>query len=118
MLILWTLIGMVACIASLISAFALIRGFAGYVRRAHRDLWLKLVPPGSGVVHSGHSFDITAAFRQFRIGGDDLGDPELARRRRLANTAERFMMLAWVGFIVGSLVLGGVLAVLAARGVT
>src|SRR5262245_14306295 len=113
-LILFLAVWMCADLVLAIAAFGLIRiHFGHYVRRAHRPLWDELVPPGSAWVHPGYGFDVTGRLREFRVAGIDLDDPELSRRRLLANTAERALVIGVVGLIAGGLLLGSALAFVA-----
>ena len=93
--------GVVVPTLALLTAFVLARfHFGGYVRRMHPDVWNALVREGtrtdpfSGTIY----FDATPELAEFRVASDDdLGDRELAARRKLANRAERFVIVAFLG---------------------
>lgn len=82
-------------------AFVLARiYFGGYVRRNHPSVWRELLQRGSNLDATSLrlSFDATPEIAEFRVSStDDLGDPEVATRRALANQAERLCMVAFIG---------------------
>lgn len=74
--------------------------FGRYVRREYPGVWERLVTHGdrSAILSLRIHFDATPEMGEFRAAvGDDLGDPELAKRRRRANRAERYCIGAFIG---------------------
>lgn len=72
-------------------------GFGRYLRYTHPHTWKHLVEPGDAWMGRGIATDVSYAVAKFRRESrDDLGDPELARRRRVANSLERAAIVGWV----------------------
>jgi hypothetical protein len=103
----------------LVLAFAASRFyFGGYVRSAHPDIWERLVVRGdrSGVVNLTLFFDATPEVGRFRTSSaDDLGDPELASRRRIANRLEQLVVYGFIALVLWGITSVALLIVLKAE---
>lgn len=97
-------------------AFVLARfRFGGYLRRKHPTVWDELVRRGSRTDAAGLrlSFDATPELAEFRVAStDDLRDPELAARRKLANRAENLCLVAFFAGVAWVVITAIAIAVL------
>lgn len=80
--------------------------FGGYLREKHPEDWIKLTS-GDGCEVAGGMTDISRTLARFRMySSEDLGDPEVHRRRRLANRLEWGSVLLFLSGVISVLGLG------------
>lgn len=74
--------------------------FNHYLKTKHPAKWNELVPPRRGFRFGNTNMDISTEVGLFRRQStDDLGDPELQRRRGKANRHERLAILGFFGLL-------------------
>jgi hypothetical protein len=112
-------LGVIAPALVVLIAFVLARfHFGGYVRRKHPKVWRDLVlgADRTALLALRPAFDATPELAEFRVVSiDDLADPELAVRRKLANRAERLCMISFLGGVGWMVIAAAAIVVLRTR---
>lgn len=82
--------------------------FSGYLKKHHREKWEQLVVTDNFMGPYLTSFDITPEMNDFRVKStDDLGDPRVAKIRRISIMLFRAGVFGWLALALGFLVVGG-----------
>jgi hypothetical protein len=80
--------------------------FGGYLRERHPEEWVKMTSGNGQEITSGIT-DINLAVARFRMySSEDLGDPEVHRRRKLANRLEWGSVLLFVVGVISIIGMG------------
>ncbi len=80
------------------------RVFAPYVRRNYPQLYATLTSDDARMRTGRLVSDVTDDMRNFRAKGDDFGDPELARFRKISRGMVKVMVGCYVGYAIVLLV--------------
>ena len=74
--------------------------FNHYIKTKHPAKWSELVPPRRDFRFGNTNMDISTEVCRFRRRStDDLGDPELQRRRGKTNRSEKLAILGFLGLL-------------------